>query len=93
VSACLEDWLAAAELYLVFATGLKEDRAHPQRTVAEQVHFPHILTTFLFHYLCWVVEERRGLILIRLNPYFCSTLLFFAKNCKKIYAFRNQIVN
>ena len=27
-----------------------------QRTIAEQVHFPHILITFLFYYLCWVVS-------------------------------------
>jgi hypothetical protein len=26
------------------------------RTTTDQVHFPHILITFLFHYLCWVVD-------------------------------------
>lgn len=43
LSACLEDWSADAELYLVFAwdrTAAKEDQARPQRTIAEQVHFP-----------------------------------------------------
>lgn len=33
----------------------EEERAHPQRTIAEQGHFPHILITFLFSYLCWMV--------------------------------------
>ena len=59
VSACLEDCSAAAKSYLVFAyrTELlpKKIRAHPQRTIAEQVDLPHILITFLFHYHFWVV--------------------------------------
>lgn len=33
----------------------KTDWAHPQRTIAKQVHVPNILITFLFQYLCWVV--------------------------------------
>jgi hypothetical protein len=52
---CLEGWSAAAESYLVFATGLNcclRRWAHPQRTAAEHFHFPHILITFLSHYLC-----------------------------------------
>ena len=58
VSACLEDWSAAAEPYLVFATGLNccpGRWAHSQRTIAEQVHFPHSLITSLFHNFCWMV--------------------------------------
>ena len=58
VSTCLEGWSAAAKLYLVFATGLnycQRRSTRPQRTIAEQDRFPHILTTFLFYYLCWVV--------------------------------------
>jgi hypothetical protein len=34
---------------------LKKIKLAPQRTIAEQVHYPHILRTFLFHYLFWVV--------------------------------------
>ena len=44
VSACLEQWSA-----------VKEDQACLKRTIVEQVHFPCILITFLFHSLCWVV--------------------------------------
>jgi hypothetical protein len=38
----------------------KETKLAPQRTIAEKVHLPHILTTFLFHCLSWVVGKRRG---------------------------------
>ncbi|EDL09314.1 mCG64906, partial [Mus musculus] len=40
VSACPEDWYAADESYLVFATGTnccKEDQARPQRSISVQV--------------------------------------------------------
>ena len=40
----LVDWLRAIKIGIT-----------PQRTVSKQVHFPHILITFLFHYLWWVV--------------------------------------
>ena len=63
ISACWEDWTAAAGLSLVFAKGLtfdKEDWAHPQRTIAKQVHIPHPLIHFLFHYLWWVVDKNRA---------------------------------
>ena len=46
VSACWEDWSAAAESYLVFAMGLNccpRRLSSPQRTIAEQVHFPYTL--------------------------------------------------
>lgn len=58
VSACIEDWFAAVEKYLVYATDWnykKEDWGCPQRTLFEQVLFPHSLITFLFHHLYWVV--------------------------------------
>lgn len=37
----------------------------PKRTMAEQVHTPHILITFLFCYLYWVVGQRGGWTLIK----------------------------
>ena len=54
VSACWDNWTEAGDSYLVIATGLTADKeywAHSQRTIAKQVHFPHIIITFLFHYL------------------------------------------
>jgi hypothetical protein len=32
----------------------------PKEIITEQVHFPHILITFLFHYLCWLMGYRRN---------------------------------
>ena len=65
--ACLEVWSGADKSYLVFATGLnccqKKFELIAQRTSAEQVHFPQILITFLFHCLRWVVGWSN-----RLNP-------------------------
>jgi hypothetical protein len=58
VSACLEDWstlLSHTWCLLGDWTAEKEDLVCPQRTIAEKVYFPHILITFLFHSLCWVV--------------------------------------
>jgi hypothetical protein len=43
----------------------------PQRSTAEQVHFPHILITFLFHYLCWVIEERYAPLLKEVGKELC----------------------
>jgi hypothetical protein len=66
VFACLEDRSAAAGSYMVFAMGwtaAKEDWACPQRTIAEQVHFPHVLITFPLPLLCGGQLEEK------LNPY------------------------
>jgi hypothetical protein len=54
---CQVDWTAAADLYLVFATGLNcwypdnENWTHPPRTISKQIHFPCVVITFLFYYL------------------------------------------
>jgi hypothetical protein len=34
----------------------KKIKITTQRTIVKQVHFPHILITFLLHYLLWVVS-------------------------------------
>ena len=57
----LWDQTAAADSYLVFATGLNcwypdnEDWTLRQRTISKQVYLPRVLITFLFHYLWWMV--------------------------------------
>lgn len=53
VSVCGEDWTAAASSYLVFVTADpdNEDWTLTQGTISKQVYFPHVLITFLFHYL------------------------------------------
>jgi hypothetical protein len=61
-SVCPENWTAAADSYLVFATGLNcwyldnEDWTLRQRTISKQVYLPRVLITFLFHYLWWMVD-------------------------------------
>jgi hypothetical protein len=35
---------------------LRKIELAPKVTIAEQVHFLHILITFIFPYLCWVVD-------------------------------------
>jgi hypothetical protein len=37
----------------------------PKSTIAQQVHFPHIPITFLFHCLWLVVVKRRGCTFIK----------------------------
>jgi hypothetical protein len=53
-----EDWSAAAELYLVFATRLNcwpKRLSSPQKNYCWPDPISHILITFPFHYLCCVV--------------------------------------
>ena len=58
---CWKDWTAAADSYLVFATGLNcwypdnEYWARLPRTISRQVYLFCIWITYLFHYFWWVV--------------------------------------
>ena len=54
VFACLEDWSAAYPLNHIWCLPKKIVLA-PKEPIAEQVHIPYILITFLFYYYCWVV--------------------------------------
>ena len=52
VSACLEDWSAAAQLYLVFVTGLNRQERRsslPSKNYCWTGPLPHILISFLSH--------------------------------------------
>ena len=66
-----EDRTAAAKLGLVFAMGLncwQRRLSLPppkKKPIAKQVYLPHILITFLHHYLCWVVGKRRCWMFIK----------------------------
>lgn len=59
---CWVDWTVTADSCWCFARGLdcwyqdNEDWTRSQTTLSNQVYFPHILITFLFHYLWWVVR-------------------------------------
>jgi hypothetical protein len=49
------DRAAAADLWTELLTSWQRRWDLFQRTISKQVHFPHILITFLFPYLWWVV--------------------------------------